>query len=112
MEASHMLHNDITSYDVALRKAMKAHVIHPFVKISEQVQYTKAKEVPGLPPLSDFVMNKEVPVNSVWKMLPWNGGRAPTCSVEVKYLDDEMRIVADKDGELFVYMRPVDPRGL
>ena len=29
-----MLHNDITSYDVALRKAMKAHVIHPFVKIS------------------------------------------------------------------------------
>ena len=81
-------------------------------KFRWQVQYTKAKEVPGLPPLSDFVMNKEVPVNSVWKMLPWNGGRAPTCSVEVKYLDDEMRIVADKDGELFVYMRPVDPRGL
>ena len=77
-----------------------------------QVQYTKAKEVPGLPPLSDFVMDKEVPVNSVWKMLPWNGGRSPTCSVEVKYLDDEMRIVADRDGELFVYMRPGDPRGL
>lgn len=77
-----------------------------------QVQYTKAKEVPGLPPLSDFVMDKELPVNSVWKMLPWNGGRPPTCRVEVKYLDDEMRIVADRDGELFVYMRPVDPRGL
>ena len=45
-------------------------------------------------------------------MLPWNGGRPPTCRVEVKYLDDEMRIVADRDGELFVYMRPVDPRGL
>jgi len=80
--------------------------------INMEVQYTKAKEVPGLPPLSDFVMDKEVPVNSVWKMLPWNGGRPPTCSVEVKYLDDEMRIVADRDGELFVYMRPVDPRGL
>lgn len=80
--------------------------------INMEVQYTKAKEVPGLPPLSDFVMDKELPVNSVWKMLPWNGGRPPTCRVEVKYLDDEMRIVADRDGELFVYMRPVDPRGL
>ena len=81
-------------------------------QLDMEVQYTKAKEVPGLAPLSDWVMDKEVPVNSVWKMLPWNGGRAPTCSVELKYLDDEMRIVADRDGELFVYMRPVDPRGL
>ena len=76
-----------------------------------EVQYTKAKEVPGLPPLSDLVMDKEVPVNQVWRMLPWNKG-PPTCSVNVVYLDQDMRIVADRDGEFFVYMRPIDPRGL
>lgn len=80
-------------------------------RLDMEVQYTKAKEVPGLPPLSDLVMDKEVPVNQVWRMLPWNKG-PPTCSVDVVYLDQDMRIVADRDGELFVYMRPIDPRGL
>ena len=46
------------------------------------------------------------------QLLPWNGGRKPTCSVALKYVDEDMRIVADGDGEMFVYMRPVDPRGL
>ncbi|CAE7809448.1 unnamed protein product [Symbiodinium sp. CCMP2592] len=81
-------------------------------RLDMEVQYTEAKEVPGLPPLADFVMGKRAPVNAVWQLLPWNGGRKPTCSVELKYLDDDMRIVADRDGEMFVYVRPVDPRGM
>ncbi|CAE7305369.1 unnamed protein product, partial [Symbiodinium sp. KB8] len=81
-------------------------------RLDMEVQYTEAKEVPGLPPLADFVMGKRAPVNAVWQLLPWNGGRKPTCSVALKYLDDDMRIVADRDGEMFVYVRPVDPRGI
>lgn len=81
-------------------------------RLEMEVQYTEAKEVPGLPPLSEFVMGKQVPVNAIWQFLPWNGGSKPTCSVQLVYLDKDMRIVADNDGELFVYTRPVDPRGI
>jgi len=81
-------------------------------QLSMEVQWTEAKRVPGLPALGDWVMGQKVPVNSIWQSLPWNGGRKPTCSVSLKYVDKDMRIVADNDGELFVYTRPVDPRGL
>lgn len=80
-------------------------------RLRMEVQYTEAREVPGLPPLGGFVMGQRVPVNHIWKQLPWNNGRAPTCSVALKYLDNDMRIVADEDGEYFIYTRPVDPRG-
>ena len=30
--------------------------------------------------------------------------------MDVKYYDDDFRIVEDLDGELFVYSRPVVPR--
>lgn len=52
----------------------------------------------------------KVPVGPVWKLLPWNKGRPPVCSVQLKYVDDDFRIVEDKDGELFVYSRPVFSR--
>mmetsp|Transcript_66728 Transcript_66728/g.118024 ORF Transcript_66728/g.118024 Transcript_66728/m.118024 type:complete len:313 (+) Transcript_66728:45-983(+) len=81
-------------------------------RLAMEVQYTEAKEVPGLPPLGEFVMNRKVPVNDIWQLLPWNNGGKPTCGVTLKYVDEDMRIVADDDGEMFVYVRPVDPRGL
>ena len=48
----------------------------------------------------------------MWKLLPWNKGREANCSVLVKYVDGDFRIVEDIDGELFVYSRPVVPRDL
>lgn len=77
-----------------------------------EVQYTEAKEVPGLPPLGEWIVGRRAPVNAVWQILPWNNGRKPTCSVVLKYVDEDLRIVQDADGEFFVYARPVDPRGL
>jgi len=80
-------------------------------RLDMEVQWTEAREVPGLPTLGGLV-GRRVPVNAIWQLLPWNGGKKPTCGVTLKYVDEDMRIVADGDGELFVYTRPVDPRGL
>jgi hypothetical protein len=46
------------------------------------------------------------------KFLPWNKGRRAECSVTVRYFDEDVRIVEDKSGDLFVYSRPVVPREL
>jgi hypothetical protein len=81
-------------------------------KLQMEVDYTTARKVPGLAGLGKWIWDVKVPVGTVWKLLPWNKGRKPTCSVDVKYLDDDFRIVADIDGELFVYTRPVVPRDL
>ena len=80
-------------------------------KINMEVDYTTAKEVEGLNIIPGTVEIK-VPVGAIWKLLPWNKGRSATCSVTVKYLDDDFRIVEDGDGELFVYTRPVVARDL
>ena len=80
-------------------------------KIQMEVDYTTAKEVPGLTTIPGTI-GINVPVGKIWKLLPWNKGRAATCSVEVKYLDDDFRIVEDQDNELFVYTRPLSPREL
>ena len=92
-------------------------------QIEMEVQYTTSRRVPGLyglRPLSgeagykiaDLIWNLKVPVGFVWKLLPWNKGRAPTCKVALKYFDGDFRIVEDADGCLFVYARPVAPRPL
>ena len=81
-------------------------------KMSLEVDYTTSRKVPGLSGLGEWIWKMKVPVGFVWKLLPWNKGRAATCSVDVKYLDDDFRIVQDIDGELFVYTRPVVPRDL
>jgi hypothetical protein len=57
--------------------------------------------------LGKLLMERWAPVNAVWKLLPWNWGGAPTCSVRIKYVDDDFRIAEDKYGQLFVYMRPI-----
>jgi len=77
-----------------------------------EVDYTTSRPVPGLSGLGKWIWNVKVPVGAIWKFLPWNKGRAATCSVVVKYVDEDFRIVEDIDGELFVYTRPVIPRQL
>lgn len=81
-------------------------------QLAMEVQHTEMKRVPGLQSASDFVIGPKMPVNEIWQMLPWNNGRKPTCKVTLKYVDEDMRIVADDFGEYFVYTRPVDPQGV
>jgi hypothetical protein len=80
-----------------------------------EVDYTTSRKVPGLsglPLIGDFIWKLNVPVGAIWKLLPWNKGRAATCRVFVKYVDEDFRVVQDIDGEYFVYTRPVVPREL
>ena len=62
--------------------------------------------------IADLIWNLKVPVGAVWKLLPWNGGRAPSCAVKLVYFDGDLRIVQDPGGQYFVYTRPVCPRPL
>ena len=75
-----------------------------------EVDYTTSRPVPGLSGLGEWIWSVKVPVGFVWKLLPWNKGRPANCSVKVRYVDNDFRIVEDKDGDLFVYSRPVVPR--
>mmetsp|Transcript_8318 Transcript_8318/g.34253 ORF Transcript_8318/g.34253 Transcript_8318/m.34253 type:complete len:329 (+) Transcript_8318:852-1838(+) len=72
-----------------------------------EVDYTTAKPVDGLPGLGEWIWNVKVPVGLVWRWLPWNKGRAPTCAVTIRYADEDFRVVQDAGGEYFVYTRPV-----
>ena len=81
-------------------------------KLSMVVDYTTSRPVTGLSGLGKWIWSVKVPVGYIWKLLPWNKGREATCSVNVKYVDEDFRIVQDCDGELFVYSRPVVPRAL
>ena len=76
------------------------------------VDYTTSRPVTGLSGLGKWIWSVKVPVGSIWKLLPWNNGREATCSVAIKYVDEDFRIVEDCDGEMFVYSRPVVPRSL
>lgn len=77
-----------------------------------EVDYTTSRPVPGLSGLGEWIWSIKVPVGFVWKLLPWNKGRPASCSVNVRYVDKDFRIVEDKDGDLFVYSRPVVAREL
>ena len=79
-------------------------------KLSMQVDYTTSRPVPGLSGLGEWIWKVRVPVGAIWKRLPWNKGRNATCSVSVRYVDDDFRVVEDVSGDLFVYTRPVVPR--
>ena len=89
--------------------------------IDMEVEYTTSRPVPGLSGLrplwgewgkkiAEVIWQLKVPVGAVWKLLPWNGGNAASCSVKLVYFDGDMRIVQDAGGEYFVYARPVSPR--
>ena len=86
-----------------------------------EVEYTTSRPVPGLSGLrplpgdagfkiAELIWNLKVPVGAVWKLLPWNKGRAPECAVKLVYFDGDMRIVQDPSGDYFVYTRPVCAR--
>ena len=76
--------------------------------IEMTLQKTKVVEVKGLnriPIFSNILMDKWYPVNKVWLKLPWNR-EEPNCNLEILYVDKDMRIVKDKYGSLFIYIRP------
>ena len=76
------------------------------------VDYTTARPVPGLSGLGEWIWKIQVPVNWIWKLLPWNQKREPICQVYIPYVDEDFRIVQDVSGDFFVYTRPVIPRPL
>lgn len=80
--------------------------------LNMEVDYTTSRPVPGLSGLGEWIWSVKVPVGFIWKLLPWNKGRMASCSVTVRYVDEDFRVVEDKDGDLFVYSRPVVPREL
>ena len=92
-------------------------------RLAMEVQYTTSRKVDGLSGLrplpgdvgrriADSIWNIKVPVGAVWRLLPWNKGRAPTCSARLAYFDGDWRIVQDGADEYFVYVRAVAPRPL
>ena len=46
-------------------------------------------------------------MNSVWKLLPWNKGKPPLATTYVKYVDEDFRVMMDRDGECFVYVKVI-----
>ncbi len=80
-------------------------------KLSMELEKTKVSEVDGLgkiPFLNRFLMERWYPVNTVWKILPWNKEN-PICEITVVYIDEDLRIIRDMYGALFVYVRPSIP---
>ncbi len=72
------------------------------------IQKTKVTEVEGLnkiPIFSKFLMNKWYPVKDVWKNLPWNKVN-PYCEVSIIFIDEDLRIMNDIYGSIFIYIRP------
>ena len=79
--------------------------------LSMELEKTKVTEVDGLgkiPFLASILMEKWYPVKSVWNLLPWNKEN-PSCDIKVIYVDEDLRIIRDMHGALFVYIRPSIP---
>ena len=77
-------------------------------KLRMSLQKTKVSEVEGLnkiPFFSKFLMNKWYPVKDVWRKLPWNKVN-PTCEVSIIFIDEDLRIMNDIYGSIFIYIRP------
>ena len=71
------------------------------------LQKTKVSEVEGLkriPIFSNLLMEKWYPVKNIWEKLPWNNNE-PSLEVFIKYIDEDMRIIEDIYGSIFVYVR-------
>ena len=79
--------------------------------LSMELEKTKVSEVEGLgkiPFLATILMERWYPVKNVWKLLPWNKEN-PNCEINVIYVDEDLRIIRDMHGALFVYIRPSIP---
>ena len=71
------------------------------------LQKTKVSEVEGLeriPLFSDLLMDRWYQVKTIWEKLPWNINK-PSLEIFIKYLDENMRIMEDMYGSIFVYVR-------
>ena len=69
---------------------------------------TKVSKVKGLnkiPIFSKLLMDRWYPVKEVWGKLPWNK-EIPSCELSIIYLDEEIRIMKDIYGSVFIYIRP------
>ncbi len=69
---------------------------------------TKVSKVEGLnkiPIFSKILMDRWYPVKEVWGKLPWNK-EIPSCELSIIYLDEEIRIMKDIYGSVFIYLRP------
>ena len=76
--------------------------------IKMNLQKTKVSKVEGLnkiPIFSKILMDRWYPVKEVWEKLPWNK-ESPSCEVYVIYLDEDLRIMKDIYGSIFIYIRP------
>ena len=72
------------------------------------IQKTKVSKVNGLneiPLFRNLLMDRWYPVREVWDKLPWNK-EIPSCEIYVIYLDDDLRIMKDIYGSIFIYIRP------
>lgn len=74
--------------------------------VKTRVELTEG--IPKPPLVLPWFLNRDYPVGAVWRLLPWNRGRAPEASTWVRYLDEDFRVMADRDGEMFVYCRVED----
>jgi len=77
-------------------------------KLKMNLQKTKVTEVEGLnkiPIFSKFLMNKWYPVKDIWRKLPWNKVN-PNCEVSIIFIDEDLRIMNDINGSIFIYTRP------
>jgi hypothetical protein len=77
-------------------------------EVRVELEKTRVEQAPGIalmPLLGRFLTGRDAPVGAVWRLLPWNGGRAPTCSLRCTFLDADTRVMRDRDGAFFVYMR-------
>ena len=61
--------------------------------------------IPKPPLVLPWFLDRDYPVKTVWKLLPWNKGRDPRATTFVLYLDNDFRIMTDRDGEVFVYCK-------
>ena len=76
-------------------------------KLRMSLQKTKVSEVEGLnkiPIFSKFLMNKWYPVKDVWRKLPWNKVN-PYCEVSIIFIDEDLRIMNDIYGSIFIYIK-------
>tara|TARA_Y100001933_G_C18905961_1_gene524620 strand:+ start:272 stop:1003 length:732 start_codon:yes stop_codon:yes gene_type:complete len=71
------------------------------------LQKTKVSKVEGLdkiPLFSSLLMDRWYPVREVWTKLPWNK-KEPTCKIYVTYIDEDIRVMKDIYGTLFIYIK-------
>ena len=72
-----------------------------------KLEKTKVSKVDGLneiPFLSKLLMDRWYPVKEIWDKLPWNK-ESPNCQISTLYVDNDIRIMKDKYGSIFIYTK-------